>query len=936
MHMKIFWLAFGFFISIQTTQAQLWTENFESYADGVTSGVAGGTEGGNWSSTVSGGTYSKGSTFGNRFYSYQTTGEGVWSTSPINISGTGRAIVEMNVFGVLVGAGDYIRCYYRVDGGPEILFFEQNGGVLNFSLPGSAIITGSSMQLVVRSAVGGFFSTFSFDDIVVSAIRTLYSRKSGNWNDITPGNSTWSAVGLGGGSCNCSPLTTDYLIIGNSNTVNINVAATAGGIEVRNTGTLQWTAPSIDLNIDRGILQVDAGGAINRNGQTGVQIDFDRGVITSLIVNGTITTEDIELTVADITLNISGSGSIATTGDFRLLEDDITVNNNLNGPFIIGDDLIYDQPSSGGFDNLFADNARFINNRTLTITSDIFVGNDTDDDNGFTNSAGAVLNVVNLNFNDGDFDFFNSGTINQSGNFSGISTGDTNVDNLAGGVWNWTLTPNTTFDANIATVMNLTAVSNTFNYSAAGAQRIIPTSYNNITLSNSGAKDANNASFSVSGNWLVSGTATFTEGTGTVTLNGTTAQTITNPAGETFNNLVVNNSFATSPQVTLANNITVSTVLTMTDGNINLNGNTLALTAATGALSKSLSSTSGWAYGGSFRRAFPTTAIAIGTVDGYYPLGSATDYRPFFVGKNGVASSNGTITVSHTNSTSTSIVNINDGGGNFIVRRHDSFWTPVTSGMSAGTWSVRAGGTNFGVIASNAHLRMPTSAGVVGTHGAGSGGPTEWYVNRTGLSVANLSNNFHVGSTNATNSPLPIQLLSFDALPEKESVKLNWSTASELNNDFFTIEKSRDGESFDEVSQVAGQGTTNAQSKYVSYDDEPWIGKTYYRLKQTDYDGTYTYSNLVLVVFDESPGLQVFPNPATDKYFKILIKGLTPNQQVEVSLTDSRGVLVYGYSETSNEGGKVEITVDMTEKPAGMYLIRVVGSILPASKVIVN
>lgn len=47
-------------------------------------------------------------------------------------------------------------------------------------------------------------------------------------------------------------LTTDYLIIGNSNTVNINVAATAGGIEVRNTGSLRWTASSIDLNIDRG------------------------------------------------------------------------------------------------------------------------------------------------------------------------------------------------------------------------------------------------------------------------------------------------------------------------------------------------------------------------------------------------------------------------------------------------------------------------------------------------------------------------------------------------------------------------------------------------------------------------------------------------------------------------------------------------------------
>lgn len=120
-------------------------------------------------------------------------------------------------------------------------------------------------------------------------------------------------------------------------------------------------------------MQVDAGGSINRNGQTGVQLDFDRGIITSFIVNGSVTTEDIELPVANITLNISGSGSIITTGDFRLLEDEITVNNNLTGTFTIGDDLIYDQPSSG-FDDLLQDNARFINNQTLTITSDILVG----------------------------------------------------------------------------------------------------------------------------------------------------------------------------------------------------------------------------------------------------------------------------------------------------------------------------------------------------------------------------------------------------------------------------------------------------------------------------------------------------------------------------------------------------------------------------------
>src|SRR5690606_36319569 len=125
--------------------------------------------------------------------------------------------------------------------------------------------------------VNGGLTSFSFDDIIVTAVNTLYSRKSGNWNDVTPGNGTWSIAalgGLGGASCDCSPLTTDYLVIGNNNTVNINLAATAGGIEIQSTGGLQWTVNNVDLNIDRGILLVN--GNLSRNGHTGVDIDFDR------------------------------------------------------------------------------------------------------------------------------------------------------------------------------------------------------------------------------------------------------------------------------------------------------------------------------------------------------------------------------------------------------------------------------------------------------------------------------------------------------------------------------------------------------------------------------------------------------------------------------------------------------------------------------------
>jgi len=359
-------LVFIFFLASPfLANAQLWTEDFSAEADGATTGTAGGTIGGNWSTTYGGaGTFSKQSPLGIELFQVTNTdAEGIWSTSPINISGTGRAIIEATVGGVFVEAGDYIRCYHKVDGGPEILFFEQLGTIASFTLSGTAIVTGSSLEIVVRSTNDGAFDFFTLDDITVTAVNTLYSRKTGNWNDATVGNGTWSAIALGGVSCDCTPLTTDYLIIGNSNTVNINVAATAGGIEVRNTGTLRWTASTIDLNIDRGILQVDLGGTINRNAQTNVQIDFDRGVISTFIVNGAITAEDIEITAADATINLSGSGSINLTDDFLITQDNDIVNNNLSGTFSIGDDLIFSQ-----------DVSQFVNNRTLTVVSEILCG----------------------------------------------------------------------------------------------------------------------------------------------------------------------------------------------------------------------------------------------------------------------------------------------------------------------------------------------------------------------------------------------------------------------------------------------------------------------------------------------------------------------------------------------------------------------------------
>lgn len=922
---------------------QLWFEDFSAEVDGVTTGTAAGTPGGTWSTTYAGaGTFSKQSPFGIELFLIQNTGtEGIWSTNTIDISGTGRAIVDITVAGLFVDGADYIRCYYRVDGGPETQFFEQNGGIATFTLTGTAIVTGSSLQIVVRSSVDGSFfgfDAFSIDDVTVTAINTLYSRKNGNWDDASAGNGTWSVVGLGGASCDCTPLTTDYVIIGNSNTVNINVAATAGGIEVQNTGTLQWTASGIDLNVDRGILQVDAGGSINRNGQTGVQIDFDRGILNTFVNNGTVTAEDIDLTVANITLTISGSGSINLTDDFLVTQDNIEITNDLTGSFVIGDDLIFSE-----------DVCSFINNQTLTITSDISSAANTDDDNVFTNSTGAILNVSGFNPNDADFDIFNSGIVNQSGNFTNISATDTNFDNLAGGVWNWTLTPNTTFDTSMGTVLNCTAVANTFHYSGAGAQRIIPASYHHLTLSNSGAKDANNASFSVAGDWTVTSSASFTEGTGTITLNGTGTQTLTNPSGETFNNLTLNNTSGTS--ILFNNNVTVTNTLTMTSGIVNLSGNSFTLGTAGSAsdLNRTASTTTNWMYGGSFTRFWLSgTAVSstAGNLYGLFPLGTsaASSYRPFAVTSTSNPTANGSYTVTHVDASGVTDLSpfYNDGGTN-IERKVNAQFIATSSGVTGGTYNISA--TMTGLLPGTlSDIRLAVSNGAttvtnVGTHAAATGTAPNPTAGRTGVSLADLTGDFRITTTNATSTPLPIELISFDVKSVNTGVEIEWVTASELNNDFFTVERGATVEELEAIMEVKGKGTSTKKSFYKLLDPMPLAGQSYYRLKQTDFDGTVTYSELKTIKIETELTLTVTPNPITaGRPMVVMVQGAVEQKSTTIAfeLVNSLGLVVHRGELTPQAEAPLSYELTTESLPKGVYFARIGTFPVLTTRVIVN
>jgi hypothetical protein len=135
-------------------------------------------------------------------------------------------------------------------------------------------------------------------------------------------------------------------------------------------------------------------------------------------------------------------------------------------------------------------------------------------------------------------------------------------------------------------------------------------------------------------------------------------------------------------------------------------------------------------------------------------------------------------------------------------------------------------------------------------------------------------------------TPLPIELLFFEATAVGDVVQLHWETASEVNNDFFTIERSSDAVDFTPVLSVPGTGNSNVRRSYVASDTDPLSGTAYYRLKQTDFNGAYSYSEIVAVTVDhENEGFSIYPNPAFD-----VIYVMTEREMSSVSVTNIAGL----------------------------------------------
>lgn len=164
-------------------------------------------------------------------------------------------------------------------------------------------------------------------------------------------------------------------------------------------------------------------------------------------------------------------------------------------------------------------------------------------------------------------------------------------------------------------------------------------------------------------------------------------------------------------------------------------------------------------------------------------------------------------------------------------------------------------------------------------------------------------------------NPLPVTLLSFHAVPDpaRKSVNLRWVTASETNNDFFTIEKSSDAAHWFPLGRQNGAGNSNTQLSYEMEDTHPLEGTSYYRLKQTDFDGTESIEGIRSVDFSLPPDFEIYPNPATDR---VHVKG---KSIVRLELFDVSGKPCH--TESRQETGTW--VLDLSAFARGVYYLRV-------------
>ncbi len=448
-----------------------------------------------------------------------------------------------------------------------------------------------------------------------------------------------------------------------------------------------------------------------------------------------------------------------------------------------------------------------------------------------------------------------------------------------------------------------------------GSKLVLSGTSGNYTAANGGilSNQSSGGQFTVSGNWINNSTTNGVANNGMSFLFNGTNQTIGGSDTTSFYNLTLQNTSVTvsSPAIFIGNSLTFNKGIIYTTA-----GQTLEFS---NAATVSGASDSGYVEG----------AVAkTGNQAFLFPTGKSGLYRPIAISAPPVVTDRFVARYYSDDPNQYYDVTSHDPSIDHVSRCE--YWTlNRTNGSSSVyvtlTWTT----VNCGVS-------IPADLEVGQWDGTnllwkdfGNGGTTGNASNGSVISASPLSSfgSFTLVSTSSSN-PLPIELICFSAVLNNQQVDLDWSTATEINNDYFTIERTVDNKLFDAIRMIKGSGNTTSTKRYSLTDYNPLEGVSYYRLRQTDYDGKSTVSEQKRVDFKKGfkEAVQIFPNPATSENLQVQING-KEGQILFITIADALGVIVHsGYVYPDSQQALFRLTGTSGEQlPAGIYVITVSG-----------
>ncbi|MFZ6010470.1 MAG: T9SS type A sorting domain-containing protein, partial [Bacteroidota bacterium] len=844
---------------------------------------------------------------------------------------------------------------------------------------GSSTVTGTATLFTTELSVGDVLMLQTSPGTVRGIVQSI----TDNTTLVLTANATATASG-GYGRKYIPNTNADIVTIGNSNltdaatTITLDMNATVNSLNVNTSSSPRSTAQVLTHSGTNSLtIQTDA--TVNQPG--GAATDSWNINAGSATVGGTLTlgtainsgTQLTQVTIttgtltvgADLKFNTSNNGGRELTtiidmtggaGTLNLGRNLIFVNNRgLLRAGTSGSVFNYNRsassqtigfPASNQAANPWAYHNLYCNNTsssgvtfsttitTTNLTGDLRVqtgtlqqGNQSITGTGtktFQVAAGATFQMTGDEGFPTGFGTFNLGSATPFGTVIFENSVSVNVPNLAYGHLQFLSDPTFTLPSGTLTVAGNCTVGNGTNdpqINGAGAGSILTVIGNISILANGRINAADITTINIGGNWSNSGT--FTQATSTVVFTGagpSQPQTIGGTVSETFYNITLNTA-AASNLVRLTKSTTISQTLTLTQGGLELNGNILNVTRTnTGAITR----TGGYVKSETTSSPYGELNWTMGTTTGSYvfPFGQSESlYVPFTFNITSAGSpAAGSVSVAtyHTGADNTpfpsGVTHLNPGDNSPNVV--DRFWIitlnnyTTTRPTSTMTFVVTA--AEVGTITNLQAQRWSPS----NVWDAPSASQTN---TATSVTISGVSS-YSPWTLSGNGSPLPVEFLSFDAKEGIGVVRLNWITAMEINNDYFTIERSKNGIRFEEVAKVAGAGNSSLRKTYSFVDDGPLGGISYYRLKQTDFDGHFGYSDVVMVKMPETKVVSLYPNPSDGTHINLQLPEVQRGSPIIITIFDVLGRSVYNNVSTPDDQG--EIALELTDRlETGTYLV---------------